>query len=67
MSFIGVVSDSKCFDIIKEKIKENDKENQFNLIHINSKSIDNIKNIRFEVLVVNCELEELKDYQSNLE
>ena len=30
MSFIGVVSDSKCFDIIKEKIKENDKENQFN-------------------------------------
>ena len=24
MSFIGVVSDSKCFDIIKEKIKEND-------------------------------------------
>ncbi len=67
MSFIGIVSDSKCFDIIKEKIKENDKENQFNLIHINSKSIDNIKNIRFEVLVVNCELEELKDYQSNLE
>ena len=48
MSFIGIVSDSKCFDIIKEKIKENDKENQFNLIHINSKSIDNIKNIRFD-------------------
>ena len=40
MSFIGIVSDSKCFDIIKEKIKENDKENQFNLIHINSKIFD---------------------------
>ena len=31
MSFIGIVSDSKCFDIIKEKIKENDKENQFKI------------------------------------
>ena len=67
MSFIGIVSDSKCFEIIKEKIKENDKQNQFNLIHINSKSIDNIKNIKFEALVINSELKELKDYSSNLE
>ena len=43
MSFIGIVSDNKCFEIIKDKIKESDKEKKFNLIHINSKSIENIK------------------------
>lgn len=66
MSFIGVISDNKCFENIKEKIKEKDSEKQLNLIHINSKSIANIKNIKFETIIINNELEKLKDYQSNL-
>lgn len=66
MSFIGVISDNKCFENIKEKIKEKDTEKQLNLIHINSKSIANIKNIKFETIIINNELEKLKDYQSNL-
>lgn len=67
MSFIGVVSDNKCFEIIKDKIKENDKEKKFNLIHINSKSIQNIKNIKFEVIIINSEIEKLNNYSLNLE
>ena len=67
MSFIGIVSDNKCFEIIKDKIKESDKEKKFNLIHINSKSIENIKNIKFEVIIINSELEKLSNYSLNLE
>lgn len=67
MSFIGIVSDNKCFEIIKDKIKQSDKEKKFNLIHINSKSIENIKNIKFEVIVINSELEKLNNYSLNLE
>lgn len=66
MSFIGVISDNKCFENIKEKIKEKDTEKQLNIIHINSKSIANIKNIKFETIIINNELEKLKNYQSNL-
>lgn len=67
MSFIGIVSDNKCFEIIKEKIKENDYNKRINLIHINNKSIENMKNIKFEMMIINNEIEKLKGYKSNLE
>ena len=51
MSFIGVISDNKCFENIKEKIKEKDTKKQLNLIHINSKSIENIKNIKLLLIM----------------
>lgn len=66
MSFIGVVSDNKCFDNLKEKIKDNNNDKAINLIHINSKSIQNIKNIRFEAIIINNDLEKLENYQQNL-
>lgn len=66
MSFIGVISDNKCFENIKEKIKEKDTKKQLNLIHINSKSIENIKNIKFETIIINNEVEKLKNYEGNL-
>lgn len=66
MSFIGVISDNKCFENIKEKIKEKDTKKQLNLIHINSKSIANIKNIKFETIIINNEVEKLKNYEGNL-
>lgn len=67
MSFIGIVSDTKCFESIKEKIMNIDKRKEINLIHINSKSIQNIKNIKFEVIIINNEITKLKDYMFTLE
>lgn len=67
MSFIGIVSDKKCFESIKEKIQEHDCSNKINLIHINNKSIENMKNIKFEVIVINNNLEKLNDYQNSFE
>lgn len=67
MSFVGVISDSKCFDVIKERIQELDCTNKINLIYINNKSIENMKNIKFEVIVINNGIEKLKDYENTLE
>ena len=43
MTFIGVISDHKSFDNINTLLKNE----EINLIHINRKSIENIKNIKF--------------------
>ena len=57
MTFIGIISDNKSFDKIKEGITlENMK-----LIHINNKSIDNIKNIKFEIIIINKELKSFEE------
>lgn len=53
MTFIGMISDHKSFDKVKEKLKES----QLELIHINKKSIGNIKNIKFEIIIINSNLE----------
>ena len=48
MTFIGMISDHKSFDKVKEELKEP----QLELIHINKKSIENIKNIKFEINII---------------
>lgn len=55
MTFIGVISDSKSFEKIQENIKEK-WEQEIKLIHINKKSIGNIKNIRFETIIIDEDL-----------
>ncbi len=59
MTFIGIVSDSKFFDNVKDSIKNR----KFNLIHITKKSIGNIKNIKLEIIIIN---DDLKDYEHEL-
>ena len=67
MSFVGIISDNKFFEIIKEKIREKDYDKKINIIHVNTKSIDNIKNIKFEMIIINNEIEKIDGYKSNLE
>ena len=54
MTFIGIISDYKSFEKIEEQLK--DKKIDINLIHINKKSIQNMKNIKFETIIVDCSL-----------
>ena len=56
MILVGVVSDNKSF----QRVKDNISSQNIKLIQINNKSIDNIKNIRFEIIVINKEIEKLK-------
>ena len=51
MAFIGIISDSKSEKIIKMVLDEKiDKSN--NIIIINSKSVENLKNIKFETVLI---------------
>ena len=52
MTFVGIISDNKSFQILKENLGTQD----INFIKINNKSIDNIKNIKFEIIIINKEL-----------
>lgn len=57
MTFVGIISDNKSFQILKENIDTQD----YNLIQINNKSIENIKNIKFEIIIINKELKSLEE------
>ena len=57
MTFVGIISDNKSFQVLKENIGTQD----VNLIQINNKSIDNIKNIKFEMIIINKELKSLEE------
>lgn len=65
MSFIGVISDNKCYEKIKEKILEIYSEPS--IIHINKKSVENIKNVKFEMIIINEELEKWQDKKEFLQ
>lgn len=66
MSFIGIVSDNKCFDVIKNRLKDLDCSNKINVIHINNKSIENMKNIKFDVIVINNDFKKIENYENTL-
>lgn len=67
MSFIGVIANRKCFENIKREITEKVKHEDINLIQINLRSIENIKNIRFETIVVEDNLKKFSKNQKILE
>ena len=54
MPFVGIVSKENDSNFIKNAINKNSKENNFEIININKKSIENIKNVKFDILVI-CE------------
>lgn len=66
MTFIGIISDCKSFETIKEYLKNTLKLN-CNLIYINKNSIENVKNIRFETIIIDSELSKLKQEKIILE
>lgn len=63
MTFIGVISDNKIFENINIHLKSD----KFKLIHINKKSIENIKNIRFETIIIDSNLENFKQEENIIE
>lgn len=64
MSFIGIIANRKCFETIKKKMIEEIKEENLNFILINLRSIENIKNIKFETIIVE---DNLKKFEKNKE
>lgn len=61
MSIIGIISSERQTNQIQKEIE---KENiKVEVICINAKSIENVKNIKFEILIIQDSLEKLKEKQ----
>lgn len=61
MTFIGILSDNKSFENINMHLKSD----KLKLIHINKKSIENVKNIRFETIIIDLNLENF-EHEENI-
>ena len=48
MPFIGIIAKENDSNFVKNEINKNAKLNKFEVININLKSIENIKNIKFD-------------------
>ena len=58
MIFIGIVTDIKSENYIKKIQNNNSVLKKYHIIFIRENSIDNIKNIKFETILVNREFED---------
>ena len=67
MSFIGIVAKKKVFENIKNKMIEEIQDEAISFIHINLRSIENIKNIKFEIIIIEDNIEKFKEYKEILE
>ena len=67
MPFIGIISKENDCNFIKNEISKNQTLNKFEIININGKSIENIKNIRFDILVINEPIGEMLKNSKYLE
>ena len=59
MPFIGVIAKENDNNFIKNEIKKNAQFYKYEIVRINKKSLENIKNIKFDILIVNENMEEL--------
>ena len=63
MSFIGIAAKKKVFEAIKNQIIEQIDDESISFVHINLRSIENIKNIKFEIIIIEDNLEKFKEYK----
>ena len=60
MSFVGLISKSSDYEFIKNELSGFKNDLKLDLININKNNIKNIKNVKFETIVVCDDLKELK-------
>lgn len=63
MSIIGIVASERQVNQIRKEIKE---ELEVELISINYKSIENIQNVKFKIIILQDSLEKLKEKQKDI-
>ncbi len=67
MPFIGIIAKESDSNFIKNEVLKNSTKNKFEIININKDNIQNIKNIKFETIVINDELTEFLNTSKYLE
>ena len=64
MSIIGIIANQRQTNEIKKEIEK--EKLKLELIYINNKSIENIKNIKFEIVIIQDSIEKLNKNQDNI-
>ena len=59
MPFIGVFAKENDNNFIKNEICKNSKTKKFEVFNINKKSLDNLKNVKFDVLIIKEDISKL--------
>ena len=67
MPIVGIVAKENESNFIKNKITKKAIKNKFELININKKSIENIKNIKFDCIVICEDIENFLNKSNYLE
>ena len=67
MFFIGIYTRSKEFKLIKSKLLELINSNEVNIIRIDKRSIENIKNVKFHTIIISKPLDLQGKEMQNLE
>lgn len=67
MPFIGVMAKESDCNFIKNEVLKNSEKRKFEFINITKQSIENIKNIRFETLVIDTDLSDFLKSSKYLE
>ena len=64
MVLIGIVANKKSFELIKTEILK--REKQINVIHITPLSLENMKNIKFETVIIEENLEKFEKQKEKI-
>ena len=67
MPFIGVYAKENDSNFIKNEISKIGTKNNFEIININKKNLSNLKNIRFDALVIKDRLSDLLNTSNYIE
>ena len=67
MPFIGVIAKESESNFIKNAVIKNSDKYKFEFININVKSVQNVKNIRFEIIVINDDISDFLNLSQYLE
>lgn len=66
MSIIGIVANQKQIEQIRKEIEQNIKDLKVEIVAINQNSIENIKNIKFDIVIVCDTLEKLEGKEKHV-
>ena len=67
MPIIGIIAKESDSNFIKNEVLKNSNNNNFRIINLNRESVQNLKNIRFDILVISEDTENLLEISKYLE
>ena len=61
MYFIGILADNEDFEFIKKELLKDEKYSNLQLLNLDKDNIENLRNIKFETLVISMDIKKLKN------